>query len=79
MIMRVHYDAIHETAAPFYSPEILDSWHPPGAPGQDPKRLLASWAAGEEMVVATVGDAVVGFSSIVAKDSELQSVYVDPV
>ncbi|HEY7091315.1 MAG TPA: GNAT family N-acetyltransferase [Tepidisphaeraceae bacterium] len=77
-IARVHFAAVHQTAAAFYPLEVLSSWSPP-ADHNRVERIAQTIAAGEEVfVVCEVKGVVRGFGSIVPKSSELRAVYVDP-
>src|SRR5262245_53759879 len=77
-VLRVHYGAVHETAAADYPPAIRNDWSPPITPERT-ERYLRNMTSGEEdTVVAVVDGRVVGFASIVSSLSELRAVYVSP-
>jgi putative acetyltransferase len=77
-IIDLHFAAVHQTAAAFYLPEVLDSWSRP----PDERRyqqIRQAVAKGEELiVVAQDASGVVGFGSIVPSLRELHAVYVHP-
>jgi GNAT superfamily N-acetyltransferase len=77
-IIGLHFAAVHETAAAFYPPEVLDAWskRPDEARYQ---RMRDAILKGEEVfVVAEDASGVVGFGSILPRLQELHAVYVHP-
>jgi GNAT superfamily N-acetyltransferase len=77
-VLRVHYGAVHETAAADYPPDICTDWSPPITPERT-ERYVRNMTSGEEnTVVAVVDGRVMGFASIVPSLSELRAVYVSP-
>ena len=77
-IIRIHFAAVHETASPYYPPDVVSAWSKP--PCEDRyERVRQSIAKGDEMfVVAERESVIVGFGSIVPREHELRSVYVHP-
>jgi putative acetyltransferase len=75
---QVHFAAVRRTAAPFYPPEIIDSWSQ--APDERRHEQFRSAIAvrDELFLVAERDGEVVGFGSIVPAASELRAVYVHP-
>jgi GNAT superfamily N-acetyltransferase len=77
-IIALHFAAVHETAAAFYSREVLDTWSslPDEARYQQIRDAIAK---GDELfVVAQDASGVVGFGSIMPRLEELHAVYVHP-
>jgi hypothetical protein len=79
-IVRVHYAAVHETAAGCYEPDILDEWSPPVTPTriEEFNRTFTENEDDELMFVAVENKEIVAFGSIVADQCELRAVYVWP-
>ncbi len=79
-ILAAHHAAVRGTARAFYAPGVVEAWAPFPIRPERVAALAARIALGEEAaVVARAADGrVVGFGSIVAADSELRAVYVDP-
>jgi putative acetyltransferase len=77
-VARVLFEAIRRTAAPFYSPEVIESWAPP--PDERRYAQIRSAITGTEELcyVAEREGEIVGFGSIVPALSELRAVYVCP-
>jgi putative acetyltransferase len=77
-IIDLHFAAVHQTAAAFYPPEVLDSW----SRQPDERRyqhIRQAVAKGDELfIVAQNASGVVGFGSIVPSLQELHAVYVHP-
>jgi putative acetyltransferase len=77
-LSRVHFAAVHRTAAPFYSAEVIDGW----SPTPDERRMeqfrRAISGTEELFLVAERDGEIVGFGSIVPAGGELRAVYVDP-
>jgi len=74
----VHFAAVHETAASFYQPEVLDSWSK--QPDEARYQYVRAAIASDEEIILVAQDAsgVVGFGSIVPSLRELRAVYVHP-
>ena len=77
-IVKVHFAAVHETAGPFYPPEVLANWS--GQPEEIRYlQLRDAIAEGQELfLVGEDSSGVVGFGSIFPALEELRAVYVDP-
>jgi putative acetyltransferase len=77
-IVRVHFAAVHNTAAPFYPDEVIQNWSRPVSEErvQGMRQVIAQ--SEEIVVVARVDDAIAGFGSIVPANNELRAVYVHP-
>lgn len=78
-LLEIHAAAVHQTAASAYSPDILDQWARRPITCDRIDRIRQGWIENPEnrMVVARCDGRVVGFGFI-AKDSELQGLYVHP-
>jgi putative acetyltransferase len=78
-IIAVHFAAVHETAAAFYSSEVLDRWSGPPNEARY-QRMRDAIAKGDELflVAQDPSGVVVGFGSIVPRLQELHAVYVHP-
>lgn len=78
-IVRVHYDAVHITAAQNYDKSILSEWSSPNSDRisklQD---QISDKAENEVMLVAIRNRVVIGFAEAVPSKCELRAVYVDP-
>ncbi len=77
-IVHVHHAAVHETAAAFYSIDVLQAWsRPPNeARYQQVRRTVADDQ--ELFLVAEDSTGLVGFGSIAPASEELRAVYVHP-
>lgn len=77
-ILEAHNAAVHRTAAGEYASDILAAWAAPLDAGnvQRMARIIASQS--ELLLVAEIDERVVGFGSIIPKNSELRAVYVHP-
>ena len=77
-MLALHRAAVQQTGASAYPPEVLEQW----SPVPTPERISGfqrSIAAEEELVlVATDGDVIMGFGSVVPDQNELRAVYVHP-
>ena len=77
-LMALHYAAVHQSAVRSYSMAVLDAWSPPDD-RERVERLRCAIANGEELVVvALLGDRIVGFGSLVTANNELRAIYVHP-
>src|SRR5215510_9356962 len=78
-IVRIHHRAIHTTAAPFYSPQIIEVWASPLTDAAVERAgLELTETADRIFVVAEIDSQVAGFGIVVPSRSELRAVYVDP-
>jgi putative acetyltransferase len=77
-IIDLHFAAVHQTAAAFYPPAVLDTWS--RQPDETRyEQIRQAVAKGEELiVVAQDPSGVVGFGSILPSLHELHAVYVHP-
>jgi putative acetyltransferase len=77
-IIDLHFAAVHQTAANFYAPEVLDGWS--RQPDETRyEQIRQAVIKGEELfVVAEDASGVIGFGSIVPTLKELRAVYVHP-
>jgi putative acetyltransferase len=76
-IVNVHFRAVHETARPFYSEQIVQRWSPPPNEARV-ARAMKGIVDEQEMLVAEIDEIICGFGSIVPNAEELRAVYVDP-
>jgi putative acetyltransferase len=77
-ILHVHFAAVHQTAASFYTEEIACVWSPPvNAERVEPMRRVLE-QQDELVAVAHLDGEIVGFGSIVPAALELRAVYVHP-
>jgi putative acetyltransferase len=77
-IIELHFAAVHQTAAAFYPPEVLDTWSRVPDEGRY-QRMRNAIAKGDELfLVARDASGIVGFGSIVPSLQELRAVYVHP-
>ena len=75
-ILEVHRSAVLVTAAPWYDFDTINAWAAP-LEGDAINQMAAIITAGSERIlVATNGQRVVGFGSIVPEKRELRAVYV---
>ncbi|MBI4784513.1 MAG: GNAT family N-acetyltransferase [Oscillatoriophycideae cyanobacterium NC_groundwater_1537_Pr4_S-0.65um_50_18] len=79
VMLAVHADAVHQTAAPFYPAEVIQSWAPLPITSDRIQRVEQKWILNPEhrTVVSKHNGQVVGFGFI-DKNSELQGLYVHP-
>jgi putative acetyltransferase len=84
-IVRVHFAAVHQTAASNYDHEILAQWSTPISTQRiaELEERMRSDADGEITVVAErenekQENEIVGFGSICPRENELRAVYVSP-
>jgi putative acetyltransferase len=77
-LSRVHFEAVHRTAAPFYPAHVIDIWSrtPDETRADQFRRAIAG--KDELFLVAERDREVVGFGSIVPSAGELRAVYVHP-
>jgi putative acetyltransferase len=78
-IVKAHFAAVHQTAAPFYSEEVINSWSRPISNERVERIQRAIEDSDELFFVAKVDGSVVGFGSVVAQNNELRGLYVHPV
>ncbi|HVW25204.1 MAG TPA: GNAT family N-acetyltransferase [Polyangiaceae bacterium] len=77
-IVRVHFEAVHTTAAGFYTHAVIESW------SREPDerrfaRFRSIIAEGRDpVIVADQGGCVVGFGIVASSDGEVRAVYVHP-
>ncbi len=77
-IVKTHIAAVHRTASRQYASDILTAWAAP-FDADNVRRMEGIIAAQSELVlVAKIGPNIVGFGSIVPKNSELRAIYVHP-
>ncbi|NJN56004.1 MAG: GNAT family N-acetyltransferase [Leptolyngbyaceae cyanobacterium SL_5_9] len=78
-VLEVHCAAVHQTAAPFYSAEVINSWARLPIERDRIDRVRQRWIENgdRQMIVARQGDRLVGFG-FVDKTAELQGLYVHP-
>jgi putative acetyltransferase len=77
-ILEAHSAAVHRTAAREYASDILVAWAAP-LDVDNVQRMAGIIASQSELLlVAEIDGRVVGFGSIVPKNSELRAVYVHP-
>lgn len=77
-IVDVHFTAVHQTAAPFYPEEIINSWSRPIS-DERVKRIQRAIEGSDELLLVAKSDArIVGFGSIAPKNNELLGLYVHP-
>jgi putative acetyltransferase len=77
-IINLHFAAVHQTAAAFYTNEVLDTWSTPPDERRY-QRIRNAIAKGDELfVVAEDASEVIGFGSILPSAQELHAVYVHP-
>jgi ribosomal protein S18 acetylase RimI-like enzyme len=78
-ILEIHAAAVHQTAAPYYSEEVINSWARLPITSERIERVKQKWIEnpGHQIVVAKQSSQIVGFSFI-DKSNELQGLYVHP-
>lgn len=78
-ILEIHAAAVHSTAAPYYSVEVINSWARLPVTYERIERIRQSWIENPEhrIVIAKWSNQTVGFG-FMNKNSELQGVYVHP-
>ena len=77
-IIDLHFAAVHQTAATFYPPEVLESWSSQPSDVRYQQIRQAVEKGDELFVVAEDASGVIGFGSIVPSLNELRAVYVHP-
>jgi len=77
-IAKIHFAAVHQTAAAWYSEEVRLAWSPPVNEGRIERMRLVIERSEEVTLVVRSHEAVVGFGSLVPADCELRAVYVHP-
>jgi putative acetyltransferase len=77
-VRRVHFEAVRQTAAAAYAPEVVERWAPDPTESTLEQFRRALGGDDELILVAENGDAVVGFGAIVPATGELRAVYVHP-
>ena len=78
-LLEIHAAAVHQTAAPFYSDEIIHSWSRLSFTPDRVKKVEERWIEDPKQytVVARDGNRPVGFGFI-GDNSELRALYVHP-
>lgn len=78
-LLEIHAAAVHQTAAPFYPPEIIHSWSRLAFTPERVEKVKERWIEDPEQytVVARSGDRPVGFGFI-GNNCELRALYVHP-
>lgn len=78
-LLEIHAAAVHQTAAPYYSQEILDNWSRLPITGDRIERVKQRWIENPDhrIVVAKHNSQVVGFGFI-DSHSQLRGLYVHP-
>jgi putative acetyltransferase len=78
-ILEIHAAAVHQTAAPYYSVEVINSWARLPITSDRIERIKQKWIENSDhrIVVAKQNNQTVGFGFI-DKNSELQGLYVHP-
>jgi GNAT superfamily N-acetyltransferase len=77
-VLRVHYAAVHHTAAAEYDLEVRQDWSPPVTDERIARYIANVARTDQTTLVATLEGRVVGFASVVAPQNELRAVYVLP-
>jgi putative acetyltransferase len=77
-ILEIHAAAVHQTAAPYYPEEVINSWSRP-ITSERIERVKQRWIENPDhrIVVAKQNNQTVGFGFI-DKNNELQGLYVHP-
>lgn len=78
-LLEIHAAAVHQTAAPYYSQEILDNWSRLPITGDRIKRARQRWIEHPDrrVIVARHNGHVVGYGFI-HTGGELQSLFIHP-
>lgn len=78
-LLEIHAAAVHRTAAPYYSQEILDNWSRRPTTGDRIERVRQGWIEHPDrrVMVARHHRQAVGYGFI-HQEGELQSLYVHP-
>ncbi len=78
-ILEIHAAAVHQTAAPYYSAEVINSWSRLPITSDRIERVKQKWIKNPDrrVIVARQNNDTVGFG-MVDKNNELQGVYVHP-
>ncbi|NJP08170.1 MAG: GNAT family N-acetyltransferase [Leptolyngbyaceae cyanobacterium RU_5_1] len=79
-ILEIHAAAVHQTAAPYYPEEVINSWARLPITGDQIERFGQRLIENPDhrTVVAKQNNQIVGFGSIDDKNNELQGLYVHP-
>ena len=75
-IAAVHYSAVHQLAAAWYSSAVLDAWSPTPSEARFRQFRQAISGGQETVYVAEREDRVVGFGSLVPELQQLRALYV---
>lgn len=78
-ILEIHATAVHQTAAPYYPQEVINSWARLPITNDRIARVKQKWIENPEnqIVVAKTNNQIVGFGFI-NMNNELQGLYVHP-
>jgi putative acetyltransferase len=78
-ILAIHAAAVHQTAAPYYSEEVINSWSRLPITNDRIERVKQKWIENpnHRIIVARQNHETVGFGMI-DKNNELQGLYVHP-
>lgn len=78
-ILEIHAAAVHQTAAPYYSEEVINSWSRLPITSDRIERVKQKWIENPDhrVIVARQNNDTVGFGML-GKHNELQGLYVHP-
>lgn len=78
-LLEIHVAVVHQTAAPYYSKEVINSWSRLPITSDQIEQIKQRWIENPDhrIVVARQNNKAVGFGMI-DKNSELQGLYVHP-
>jgi putative acetyltransferase len=77
-VVAIHHAAVHETAGPYYTPDVLEAWAV--KPTTASCERVRGEISDERMIVlvAEIGRRVIGFGMAVPANKELRAIYVHP-
>jgi len=78
-LLEIHAAAVHQTAAPYYSADIIESWARLPVTPERIERIRRDWIENpnNRVTVARQNNQTIGFGFI-SRDSEVQGMYVHP-
>ncbi|MDZ4835230.1 MAG: GNAT family N-acetyltransferase [Candidatus Melainabacteria bacterium] len=78
-IIKVHYDAVHQTAAKDYEQAILDDWSSSEKERVDHLEVqIRINPKKRDLLIAEIGGQIVGFGELDAAGGEIVALYVSP-
>jgi GNAT superfamily N-acetyltransferase len=76
-VVRVHWEAVHKTAAKDYPQEILNDWSRPLGPERT-QSFIERRNERDIIIIAEIGNEIVGFGTLLRDKNQVGAIYVCP-